>query len=237
MTEMQEWHERVFRRWAPDYRHRWEIYNEHLVLLLSPEKAWLDIGCGDNGIVETLGSFASVAIGLDVLRHPDLVQAPFIQADARRLPFKDETFDIVTMRMTVEHIEHVPDDLWDIIRVLRPNGTIAIMTTNRWSPFILVPLILPFRTKQWIIQKLFGVNSHDIFPTYHRFNTPTQMRQGLGPLHFSGLHFLEQVPMSNALLTLVFGSWYLVTNNKLLYQFRSTMLAFFTKNNSHTGNK
>ena len=49
-----------------------------------------------------------------------------VQGDGTRLPFPDETFDKV---IASEVLEHVPDDLAafdELMRILRPGGTIAV---------------------------------------------------------------------------------------------------------------
>jgi SAM-dependent methyltransferase len=53
-------------------------------------------------------------------------------ADAARLPFADESFDVITMVETLEHIflEDRPAALADCRRVLRPGGAIVLSTPN-----------------------------------------------------------------------------------------------------------
>jgi SAM-dependent methyltransferase len=55
------------------------------------------------------------------------------QGDALSLPFADEEFDRV---VAAEVLEHIPDDttaIAELVRVLRPGGTIAV-TVPRWLP-------------------------------------------------------------------------------------------------------
>lgn len=63
---------------------------------------------------------------------PSFVAWPLVQFDLHRtLPFRDSTFDVVTM---LEVFEHVQDDprrmLTEIHRVLKPNGYLYIGTPN-----------------------------------------------------------------------------------------------------------
>lgn len=56
-----------------------------------------------------------------------------VQGDGTRLPFPDEAFDKV---IASEVLEHVPDDLAaydELMRVLRPGGTLAV-TVPAWLP-------------------------------------------------------------------------------------------------------
>jgi SAM-dependent methyltransferase len=61
------------------------------------------------------------------------VQAGAVQGDALRLPFADGTFDRV---IASEVLEHIPDDqaaMAELVRVLRPGGTMAV-TVPRCGP-------------------------------------------------------------------------------------------------------
>ncbi len=60
-------------------------------------------------------------------------EADVKQGDALNLPFPDEEFDRV---VASEVLEHIPDDeaaIAELVRVLRPGGTIAV-TVPRWLP-------------------------------------------------------------------------------------------------------
>ena len=64
---------------------------------------------------------------------PDGAEADVKQGDARDLPFPDGEFDRI---VAAEVLEHIPDDdaaIAELVRVLRPGGTIAV-TVPRWLP-------------------------------------------------------------------------------------------------------
>jgi SAM-dependent methyltransferase len=64
---------------------------------------------------------------------PDGADADVKQGDALQLPFADGEFDRV---LAAEVLEHIPDDetaIAELVRVLRPGGTIAV-TVPRWLP-------------------------------------------------------------------------------------------------------
>ena len=58
-----------------------------------------------------------------------------VGADAARLPFAEEAFDVITMVETLEHIfvEDRPAALAECHRVLRPAGTLVLSTPNHAS--------------------------------------------------------------------------------------------------------
>ncbi len=64
---------------------------------------------------------------------PDGAEADIKQGDALSLPFADGEFDRV---VAAEVLEHIPDDttaIAELVRVLRPGGTMAV-TVPRWLP-------------------------------------------------------------------------------------------------------
>jgi SAM-dependent methyltransferase len=64
---------------------------------------------------------------------PDGAEADVKQGDALSLPFADGEFDRV---VAAEVLEHIPDDgsaIAELVRVLRPGGTVAV-TVPRWLP-------------------------------------------------------------------------------------------------------
>ena len=64
---------------------------------------------------------------------PDGAEADVKQGDALSLPFADGEFDRV---VASEVLEHIPDDeaaISELVRVLRPGGTMAV-TVPRWLP-------------------------------------------------------------------------------------------------------
>ncbi|MBU2444729.1 MAG: class I SAM-dependent methyltransferase [Bacteroidetes bacterium] len=227
------WTEHLFRKLHPDYRHRWEVYNEVLRKLITKDTVWLDIGCGTNEHVAEFGNMAKTAIGIDILDNGHRANAPFLRADLRNIPLPSSYASLITLRMVTEHLERVPQDFSEIDRLLVPGGTLLLLTTNSSSPIIFLPRLLPFSLKRWLIGKLFGVPCDDVFPTYHRFNTLSKMIDGVFNMKLSSLEFLEQVPLHRPLLTCIFGLWYSVTRFSPLRCFKSNLLAVFHKISSN----
>ena len=79
------------------------------------------------GVLELFGAMR------DAGEVPLGAEADIKQGDALSLPFVDEEFDRV---VAAEVLEHVPDDtgaIAELVRVLRPGGSIAV-TVPRWGP-------------------------------------------------------------------------------------------------------
>lgn len=98
----------------------------------------LDVACGTGDLALTLSEAGQSHItGLDFCRPMLEVAAqktaerqrsiPFIEADALRLPFAAETFDVVTIAFGLRNLASVEGGLEELFRVLRPGGQIAIL--------------------------------------------------------------------------------------------------------------
>jgi demethylmenaquinone methyltransferase/2-methoxy-6-polyprenyl-1,4-benzoquinol methylase len=59
-------------------------------------------------------------------RHPGLT---FVAGDALRLPFRDETFDVVTISFGLRNVASVEGALRELGRVARPGGRLVVLET------------------------------------------------------------------------------------------------------------
>jgi SAM-dependent methyltransferase len=80
----------------------------------------LDVGCGRNHLVRRYQGFG---VGVDVF---DWSQGAIILRDSSRLPFRDGTFDTVTVLAALNHIPNRVDVLKEIARVLRDEGRLVM---------------------------------------------------------------------------------------------------------------
>jgi ubiquinone/menaquinone biosynthesis C-methylase UbiE len=99
----------------------------------------LDAGCGGGGTVVSLGQESSFAVGLDIkdrfrdagtrlATEEGVTNVGFLQGDAGRLPFRDQTFDFVFSHSVIEHVESAERYLSDCHRVLVPGGILYLST-------------------------------------------------------------------------------------------------------------
>ncbi len=86
-----------------------------------------------------------VDLGLDQLRWAQMAlnssrRFALVQANAKALPFRDQSFDAIVSAEMMEHVFRPdrPGVLREAARVLRPGGSFAISTPNPHSPIELV---------------------------------------------------------------------------------------------------
>ncbi|MET7681256.1 demethylmenaquinone methyltransferase [Streptomyces sp. NPDC005423] len=67
-------------------------------------------------------------------RHPWL---PGTAGDATKLPFKDDTFDAVTISFGLRNVQHTETALRELYRVTKPGGRVVICEFSHptWAPF------------------------------------------------------------------------------------------------------
>lgn len=105
---------------------------------------WLDLGCADGYYVVALAqrgaaSVVGAEVNPDLVRRADGLPHPenvrFVLAGEGRLPFDDACFDGVLLNEVLEHVADERAVLSEIARVLRPGGTLALFSPNRFFPF------------------------------------------------------------------------------------------------------
>jgi ubiquinone/menaquinone biosynthesis C-methylase UbiE len=133
------------------------IYDEHIYRYifaanLAENKLVLDVACGTGyGVGYMVDKGAGEVVGVDIsMAAVDYAQerlgrnnkASFICADAIRLPFVDNAFDIVVSFETIEHIRQCRKFLAECRRVLKENGLLICSTPNRriFSPNLAKPI-------------------------------------------------------------------------------------------------
>jgi arsenite methyltransferase len=96
----------------------------------------LEVGCGTGVLTRAVARLAGVetVVGVDLAPSllekarelaADLPNIRFEQADARSLPFADESFDVAVFDSTLSHVPEPERALVEAFRVLRANGRLA----------------------------------------------------------------------------------------------------------------
>jgi SAM-dependent methyltransferase len=83
----------------------------------------LDIGCGENYLVQQYRSAGADGLGVDVYPWPNVDR---IVEDTAKLPFEDGSFDTITFVACINHIPNRVDVLREARRVLAPGGKVVL---------------------------------------------------------------------------------------------------------------
>lgn len=94
-----------------------------LLSVLSEAAVVLDLGCRAGSFHSDAGKFTVVRLDLE---PGSLKASNFVQADAARLPFAANCFDLVVSNHSLEHIENLASSLEEIGRVLKSKGSLYI---------------------------------------------------------------------------------------------------------------
>jgi SAM-dependent methyltransferase len=104
------------------------------------------------GLYATLAAHARSVVGVDIsrvvataaaTRHPSLRASV---GDVRRLPFDDESFDVVVSDSTLDHfssVDEIATALAELRRVMMPGGTLILTLDNLGNPFVALRAVLP----------------------------------------------------------------------------------------------
>jgi len=83
-----------------------------------------------------------------------MFQAPDLFGDGHELPFKDNSFDLILSQAVVEHLHDPFAGAREIIRVLKPGGTVYVESAFM-QPLHAVPFHF-FNTTGWGLERLFS---------------------------------------------------------------------------------
>jgi SAM-dependent methyltransferase len=102
-----------------------------LIETMPPGRA-LDAACGTGRHTRRLVELGHEVTGTDLTPEmlqraaASIPQATFLEADLRRLPAEDESFDLVVCGLALSHLAELGDAVTELARVLRPGGRMVI---------------------------------------------------------------------------------------------------------------
>lgn len=126
------------------------LYNQQLLDLIEQslggncaEQRVLEIGCGKAKESQELARRGACVFGVDYsadalrLLSSELVRTDSrmaaLEADGRRLPFPDQSFDLCFSQGVIEHFTDPQPLLREQFRVLRPGGTLVVEVPNKYT--------------------------------------------------------------------------------------------------------
>lgn len=148
-----------------------------------PGGRWFDAGCGhfffhDRKREQQVRSRTPISFGCDLDFSALKVSSSNVlvaQSNLEAIPYRTETFDLVTMNSVAEHLANPLAVFKEIVRVLKPHGYFIMHTPNVHSYYALGSRLLPESVKLAAALRLEGRVADDVYPTLYRTNSPQQI--------------------------------------------------------------
>lgn len=153
-------------------------YEELLESLVKPSSVVLDVGCGRGfPSADLLLRLGAEVHGLDPMADPAAVppRTTVKSGLAEAIPYPDGTFDLLTSRSVLEHLEEPERAFREFRRVLKPGGHLAFLVPNRYDYVSIAAMLIPNSLHASVIRRVEGRDEHDTFPTYYRANSVGQI--------------------------------------------------------------
>ncbi len=173
-------------QWAAKSEAYASLISEHL----SADTVWLDAGCGSRlleadmePLEDWLASHCKTIVGMDVSVTSHRNIKSLVQGSLYDLPFGDNSFDLITCRMVVEHLARPRHAFAECARCLRPGGAIVAITPNLLNYAIfgnsVATKVLPEKLRRRIVHASDSRADEDIFPVDYKANTMPRLIQSL----------------------------------------------------------
>jgi ubiquinone/menaquinone biosynthesis C-methylase UbiE len=239
---------RLLRLVLPELVWNQEIYGAWLQRFVSKDVRWLEAGCGwrilgedletvEDSLVAAAGMVVGTDLTIDSLaRHRNIERRTCASIDC--LPFADNSFDLVTCNMVIEHLPNPLAAFREITRVLSPSGVLILHTPNTLNYLIFlnrtVARVLPRRFVLWVIRATEDRRESDVFPTFYRANSLKRLREisrELNLIEVSSRVLTAPQPVCRFFAPLAFVELLLMraTMSRPCGRFGTTLLAAFRK--------
>lgn len=117
---------------------QWRL--QRVINEIPPRSRVLDIGCGRSAaFLNSISSQIEYGVGVDFkVKASSTKNIQIIQQRLdQKLPFENDSFDVVTMLAVLEHIEYEKQILGEIHRVLRMGGKLILTVPSEWAKPVL----------------------------------------------------------------------------------------------------
>jgi SAM-dependent methyltransferase len=168
-----------------------EVEADILRSALAPRSSVLEAGCGRTTRLTGFRDRIDRLVGADVDEPGGRANAAldeFVVADlCCTLPFDPGTFDLVYANFVVEHLEHPDRAFAEWHRVLRPGGSVVLLTSNLSNPLMAAAHVMPQPVRTTVKRLGPGAAARDVFPAGYRANTPGVLGRLLGRAGFASV--------------------------------------------------
>jgi demethylmenaquinone methyltransferase / 2-methoxy-6-polyprenyl-1,4-benzoquinol methylase len=121
-----------------------------------------------------------------------------------RLPFRDASFDFISMGYALRHVESLPDLFQEFRRVLKPNGRVLVLEISRPKSSVATAILRAYMNNALPIIARFRTNSKELrellkyyWATIEQCVPPEQIVEGLRQAGFRKVERRRFGPMLN----------------------------------------
>lgn len=161
-----------------------EIYECLINKMVDSQTTWLDVGGGKSifpqnvGLAESLSKRCQRLVAVDP--SGNIHTNPYAHEKHQALleDFEtDQQFDLITMRMVIEHVAAPGPFMRKVYDLLKPGGICLALTVWKYAPVSLAAAILPFKLHHEIKKWIWRTKEEDTFPTTYLLNTQATQRR------------------------------------------------------------
>lgn len=173
--------DRIDRRFYPGFQKNWDdwLFRGRILARMAPSAVVLDLGAGA-GIVSQMDFRGRAAKICGVDLDPRVATNPLLDegrvSDAGRIPYDDDSFDLVFSDNVVEHLSEPLEVFREVHRILKPGGVFLFKTPNKNHYMPLIARVTPHGFHQFV-NRLRGRAEVDTFPTCYRANSLGMVRR------------------------------------------------------------
>lgn len=202
---------------------------------MRPHHVVLDAGCGTMSRAAVRGS-CRTAVGVDaderISSNPGV--DTLVRGALSRLPFRDNTFDLVISWMVVEHLDKPQACFTEFRRVCKDDALVVLVTPNLLHYTNLMVALTPFWFHELFIRHTAG-RPVVSFTTRYRANTPKKLAKMMEREGFTTVEVrcIDVVPPYLDWLTPLYAAGLIyhraVNRFQKLFSFRNIIIGVFRR--------
>ncbi len=190
------------RGWGPTLRAKFnyvtpdDLYETLVYDTVTEQTKWLDVGCGrdifpsNRHTARVLSDRCELLVGVDPDDNID--DNEFVHRK-EKTPLEgystDCRFDLITLRMVVEHVADPPAVVDRLAELAAPGGQVVVYTVSKWSPVSLLARLTPTFVHKIGKSVLWQAEDRDTFPVRYRMNTRRDLDRQFRAAGFTPVSF------------------------------------------------
>jgi SAM-dependent methyltransferase len=176
----QDFYRDKYKKINPSWLDSVSIYRDEILKNIHPKSIFLDIGCGHSNALAKVSQITSYTYGIDPDKEAlskNVYYNNLLVGSADKLPFQDNTFDVVAAAWVAEHLQNPEIVLEEIYRVLKPGGKFFFITPNVWNYNVWIIRMIPERFHSFFTTRLYDRGEGDTYPKVYQLNSQSKIKE------------------------------------------------------------